>query len=85
MNSSFLLRWLLTLSLWAIPAAANADPLSSQITILKAARLIDGTGAPTLSPAMILIEGERIVEIGSSLRIPAGACRFHSMPGQDSM
>jgi imidazolonepropionase-like amidohydrolase len=73
MNSSFLLRWLLTLSLWAIPAAANADPLSSQITILKAARLIDGTGAPTLSPAMILIEGERIVEIGSSLRIPAGA------------
>jgi len=73
MNSGFLLRCLLTLSLWVIPAAANADPPSSQVTVLKAARLIDGTGAPTLSPAMILIEGERIIEIGSNLRVPAGA------------
>src|SRR5882724_2120800 len=73
MNSGFLLRCLLALSLWVIPAAANADLPSSQVTVLKAARLIDGTGAPTLSPAMILIEGERIVEIGSNLRVPAGA------------
>jgi len=74
MNSGFLLRWLLTLSLWVIPASAtNADSPSSQLTVLKAARLIDGTGAPTLSPAMILIEGERIVEIGPNLRVPAGA------------
>jgi imidazolonepropionase-like amidohydrolase len=74
LNSGFLLRCLLALSLWVIPAAAaSADPTSSQVTVLKAARLIDGTGAPTLSPAMILIEGERIVEIGPNLHVPAGA------------
>jgi imidazolonepropionase-like amidohydrolase len=73
MNSGFLLRWLL-LFLWFIPAAeTSADPPASQLTILRAARLIDGTGAPTLSPAMILIEGERIVEIGSNLRVPPGS------------
>ena len=73
MMPRLLLRWLL-LSLWFIPAAATkAEPPSSQLTVLKAARLIDGTGAPTLSPAMILIEGERIVEIGPNLRVPAGA------------
>lgn len=57
-----------------IPAAvtsAQAPPV--QITILRAARLIDGTGAPTLHPAMVRVEGERIVEVGSNLRVPAGA------------
>ena len=71
--SGFLLRCLLTLSLLGIAAAANADPPSSQVTMLRAARLIDGTGAAPLSPAMILIEGTRIVEIGSNLSVPAGA------------
>jgi imidazolonepropionase-like amidohydrolase len=74
MMSGFLLRWLLTLTLFLIPASiTNADTASPQITLLKAARLLDGTGAPTLSPAMVLIEGERIAEIGSALRLPAGA------------
>jgi imidazolonepropionase-like amidohydrolase len=53
--------------------AANLHAQSPQVTILKAARLIDGTGAATVTPAMIRIEGERILEVGSSVRIPAGA------------
>jgi imidazolonepropionase-like amidohydrolase len=74
MLSGFLLRWLLALSVCVIPAAAtNAQAPSAQIIILRAARLIDGTGAPTLSPAMVLVQGERIIDIGSNLRVPAGA------------
>ena len=67
-------RWLLALVLCFIPAATTTGQApSAQITILRAARLIDGTGAPSLQPAMIRIEGERIVEVGSNLRVPAGA------------
>lgn len=67
-------RWLLVLFLCFIPAVpTSAQAPSAQITILKAARLIDGTGAPTLQPAMIRVEGERIVEVGSNLRVSAGA------------
>ena len=72
--AGLLARWLLALFLCFIPAAAtNAQAPSAQITTLRAARLIDGTGAPTLQPAMIRVEGERIVEVGSNLRVPAGA------------
>jgi len=67
-------RCLLALLFSFIPAAAaNGQTPSAQVTILKAARLIDGTGAPTLQPAMIRVEGERIVEVGSNVRVPAGA------------
>jgi len=67
-------RWLLALVLCFIPAATTTGQApSAQITILRAARLIDGTGAPSLQPAMIRIEGERIVEVGANLRVPAGA------------
>jgi imidazolonepropionase-like amidohydrolase len=66
--------WLIALAVCLIPAVeTKAQAPTAQITILKAARLIDGTGAPTLQPAMILVEGERIIEVGPSLRVPAGA------------
>jgi imidazolonepropionase-like amidohydrolase len=74
MMSGFSLRGLLALSACLISAAAtNAQAPSAQIIILRAARLIDGTGAPTLSPAMVLVQGERIIEVGSNLRVPVGA------------
>jgi imidazolonepropionase-like amidohydrolase len=66
--------WLIALAVCLIPAVeTKAQAPTAQITILKAARLIDGTGAPTLQPAMILVEGERIIEVGPNLRVPAGA------------
>lgn len=73
-RAGLLARWLLALFLCFIPAtAANGQAPSAQVIILKAARLIDGTGAPTLQPAMIRVEGGRIVEVSPNLRIPAGA------------
>ena len=55
------------------PAIRAAQAPSAQVTVLKAAQLIDGTGAAPIRPAMIRIEGERIVEVGQSVRIPSGA------------
>ena len=55
----------------ALAAAGQSPPL--QITVLRAARLIDGTGAAPIAPGMIRIEGELIVEVGTKVHIPAGA------------
>jgi imidazolonepropionase-like amidohydrolase len=69
-----LARWLLASILCFIPVApTNGQTPSTKTTIVKAARLIDGTGAATLRPAMIRVEGERIVEVGSNIEVPAGA------------
>ncbi len=64
--------------LLTLAAALAAGPLAaqspaSQVIILRAARMIDGTGAAPTTPAMIRIEGERIAEVGKNLRVPAGA------------
>src|SRR5262249_38330103 len=72
MRAGALARCLLVLFLCFIPAKAT-DGQAPPAQILRAARLIDGTGAPAMQPAMIRVEGERIVEVGSNLRVPAGA------------
>jgi imidazolonepropionase-like amidohydrolase len=66
-------RWavqLASLTLLAIPLAAQ--PPRPQITVLRAARLIDGTGAAPIRPAMMRIEGERIAEVGRQVQVPPG-------------
>lgn len=60
----------LVFAAWALPAQAPAAPT---ITIVKAARLIDGRGGAPLSPAAVRIEGERVVAVGTTLPVPAGA------------
>jgi imidazolonepropionase-like amidohydrolase len=50
------------------PAAAAAG-----VTVIRAARLIDGRGGEPLAPAMVRIEGDRIAAVASSLAIPSGA------------
>ena len=66
------------LPLWSLVLAlANgqlaAQSRAPQVTVLRAARMIDGTGAAPITPAMIRIEGGRIAEVGKSLRVPSGA------------
>ena len=63
----------LCLLLVAGEALGASAPVAPAVTILKAARLIDGRGAAMLAPAMVRVEGERIVAIGSNLPVPAGA------------
>ena len=57
--------------LLAIPLPAFAQ----QTTVLRAARLIDGTGARTINNAAIVVTDDRIVAVGpaASVAVPAGA------------
>jgi imidazolonepropionase-like amidohydrolase len=56
-----------------VAAAAWAQDTRAPVTVLRAARLIDGTGAPPIAPGMIRVEGERIAEVGTRVNVPAGA------------
>jgi imidazolonepropionase-like amidohydrolase len=49
-------------------AAAQGHPI-----ILRAARMLDIENGRVITPAEILIQGERIVEVGSSVKHPSGA------------
>ena len=51
-----------------------ATPLLAQeVTVLKAARLIDGTGAATVQNAVVVITGNRITAVGSNIAVPQNA------------
>jgi len=59
----------LALALFAVASAAG----ESSVTMVKAGRLIDGRGGPPVSPVMLRIEGDRILDVGPSLAVPPGA------------
>jgi imidazolonepropionase-like amidohydrolase len=66
----------LTIALsWTVlaPVSVRAQPAAASVTVIKAARLIDGRGGEPMAPAMIRIEGEKIAEAGRNLTAPAGA------------
>jgi imidazolonepropionase-like amidohydrolase len=57
-----------------IAFAALASPVASaEITVIRAARLVDGRGGEPLAPAMVRVEGDRIRAVASRLDVPAGA------------
>jgi imidazolonepropionase-like amidohydrolase len=68
------------LSLWAIllpglgtAAPADAPALAPAPIAVRAAHLIDGIADRPIDEAVVLIEGDRIVAVGSRLSIPADA------------
>ncbi|HEY3740498.1 MAG TPA: amidohydrolase family protein [Bryobacteraceae bacterium] len=64
------------LRLVGIAALCLAQFVSAQtpvVTVIRAARLIDGTGAAMIAPAMVVVEGDRIVAVGTNLPVPNGA------------
>jgi imidazolonepropionase-like amidohydrolase len=70
--SSLLL--LLLLSFCGLSAAQTASQAASaHATVLHAARLLDVKNGSVVKPGEVLVEGERIVEVGSSVKHPAGA------------
>ena len=50
-------------------------PEGKGVVVLKAARLIDGTGAPSISNAVVIVTDNKITAVGDtrSVRVPAGA------------
>lgn len=65
-------RTVLILSFLAVPALAQEQPA---VHVLRAARLIDGTGAAPIADAIVIVEGNRITAAGraASITIPRGA------------
>ena len=50
-------------------------PVGSGVVVLRAARLIDGTGAPPISNAVVVVTDEKITAVGTSgtVKTPEGA------------
>jgi imidazolonepropionase-like amidohydrolase len=68
----------LSLLLTALPSAISSAQTQPQATpphaiILHAARLLDVKNGRMLKPGEVLVEGDRIVEVGSAVKHPAGA------------
>ena len=51
--------------------AQVAPPIRT--TVIRAARLFDGKSETLISPAMLVVEGNRITAVGSKLSVPANA------------
>jgi imidazolonepropionase-like amidohydrolase len=65
-----------TLAVAIAVAAAMSAPLAAQTTtVVRAARMIDGTGAATVRDAVVVVTDDRIVAAGpsASVTIPPGA------------
>jgi len=56
----------------SIAAALATGAVRAETTVVRAARLFDGTGA-VLSPATVIVEGKRIAAVGEALAVPEGA------------
>ncbi len=54
-------------------SAQSPAPASKHPTVLHAARLLDIESGRIIAPGEVLVQDERIVEVGSSVRHPAGA------------
>ena len=71
---SFLSFSLLLLFLRGFSAAQTpSQSAAPHPIVLHAARLLDVKGGRVVKPGEVLVEGERIVEVGSSVKHPAGA------------
>jgi len=64
---------LLVLLSVTIPASPQSTPAPSAPIVLHAARLLDVESGKIIAPGEILVQGERIVEVGPSVRHPSGA------------
>src|SRR5205807_7440095 len=70
-----------TLSFSALPQSQTPigirpqPPEGKGIVVLKAARLIDGTGSPAITNAVVIVTDNKITAVGdaASVRVPSGA------------
>ena len=53
--------------------AQSPPPTSGHAVVLHAARLLDIESGKIITPGEVLVQGERIAEVGSAVKPPAGA------------
>jgi imidazolonepropionase-like amidohydrolase len=75
MTTRILLIALISLSLvtFVADAAGQAAAAPSHPIVLRAARLLDVKTGRTVKPGEILVQGERIVEVGTTVKHPGGS------------
>jgi imidazolonepropionase-like amidohydrolase len=56
-----------------LPAALLAEGPAAPVTAVRCGRLIDGRQSAAIANAVVLVEGERIKEVGPRVAVPAGA------------
>jgi imidazolonepropionase-like amidohydrolase len=71
--SLFLLQSLLGFSTAQTQVSPQSKPAAAHAIVLHAARLLDIKSGRIVKPGEVLVEGERIVEVGSAVKHPAGA------------
>src|SRR6266480_2394847 len=57
----------------ALLAALVLPALEGRVIVLKAARMFDGKANALISPGVVVVEDSRIVDLGGSAKLPAGA------------
>src|SRR5919108_309641 len=65
-------------SLSASVRAQHQEPRGTVTVVLRAARLVDGTGAPPVANGVVVVDADRIVAVGreGTVNVPAGARRI---------
>jgi imidazolonepropionase-like amidohydrolase len=65
----------LIFALYVTTTPAAAQPKAATVAVIKAARVIDGTGAPPIDAGAVVVTGETITWVGKAadVRAPAGA------------
>jgi len=71
-RTTFPLSLSLLLLVLSANAATQSQPAPPHPIVLRAARLLDVKTGSMLKPGEILVQGERIVEVGSPVKHPAG-------------
>jgi len=56
-----------------LAGAALVQAQTPPVLVVRAARLIDGTGGTPISPAIVVVRGDRIEAVGGAAAMPAGA------------
>ncbi|HEY7543705.1 MAG TPA: amidohydrolase family protein, partial [Blastocatellia bacterium] len=70
---SFAALLLIAACLFSINAIAQSQNHSPRLTAIRCGQLIDGKSNAPVSNAVILIEGERIKQVGANIAIPSSA------------
>jgi imidazolonepropionase-like amidohydrolase len=73
LRSLSLLLLLLSLQGFSPAQAPPSPPAAAHAIVLRAARLLDVKNGRVVKPGEVLVVGERIAEVGSSVNRPAGA------------
>ena len=71
-NPAFPLSLLCALLL-AAPFVQADDTQAPQLTVLKAAHLFDSVSGKLVSDGVVVVDGDKIVKVGSNLEVPPGA------------